>query len=106
RHARHRACARNVRAGARLGRTRIVAPAEQRQSGGRPRLWICCATVFKGGRLLRPLMAKKTKKAPFDPKVYLATMDGGRTLSRFKKHEVIFSQGAPADSVLYIQKGK
>jgi CRP/FNR family cyclic AMP-dependent transcriptional regulator len=51
-------------------------------------------------------MAKKTKKAPFDPKVYLATMDGGRTLSRFKKHEVIFSQGAPADSVLYIQKGK
>jgi CRP-like cAMP-binding protein len=51
-------------------------------------------------------MAKKVKKVPFDPKVFLATVDGGRTLSYYKKDEVIFSQGKPADSVFYIQKGK
>jgi CRP/FNR family cyclic AMP-dependent transcriptional regulator len=51
-------------------------------------------------------MAKKIKKVPFDPKVYLATIDGGRTLSNYQKDEVIFSQGELADSVFYIQKGK
>jgi CRP/FNR family cyclic AMP-dependent transcriptional regulator len=50
-------------------------------------------------------MAKKDKKVPFDPKVYLATVDGGRTLSYYQKDEVIFSQGELADSVFYIQKG-
>jgi CRP/FNR family transcriptional regulator, cyclic AMP receptor protein len=51
-------------------------------------------------------MAKNVKKVPFDPKVFLATMDGGRTLSNYQKDEVIFSQGTPADAVFYIQKGK
>jgi CRP/FNR family transcriptional regulator, cyclic AMP receptor protein len=49
-------------------------------------------------------MAKKVRKAPFDPKVFLATIDGGRILSNYRKDEVIFSQGEPADSVFYIQK--
>jgi CRP/FNR family cyclic AMP-dependent transcriptional regulator len=52
------------------------------------------------------VVAKKVKKLPFDPKVFLATIDGGRTLSYHQKDEVIFSQGEPADSVFYIQKGK
>jgi CRP-like cAMP-binding protein len=51
-------------------------------------------------------VAKKVKKVPFDPKVFLATIDGGRTLSSYQTGEVIFSQGEPADSVFYIQKGK
>jgi CRP/FNR family cyclic AMP-dependent transcriptional regulator len=51
-------------------------------------------------------MAKKVKKVPFDPKVFLATIDGGRSLSYYQKDEVIFSQGKPAESVFYIQKGK
>ena len=51
-------------------------------------------------------MAKKVKKVPFDPKVFLATIDGGRTVSYYQADEVIFSQGKPADSVFYIQKGK
>jgi CRP/FNR family transcriptional regulator, cyclic AMP receptor protein len=50
-------------------------------------------------------MAKRIKKVPFDPKVYLATIDGGRTLSYYQKDEVIFPQGELADSVFYIQKG-
>jgi CRP/FNR family cyclic AMP-dependent transcriptional regulator len=51
-------------------------------------------------------MAKKVKKAPFDPKAFLATVDSGRTLSYYREDEIIFSQGEPADSVFYIQKGK
>ncbi len=51
-------------------------------------------------------MAKKSKKLPFDPKVFLATINGGRTISDYQKDEIIFSQGKPADAVFYIQKGK
>ena len=51
-------------------------------------------------------MAKKAKKVPFDPKVFLASVDGGRTITSYRKDEVIFSQGGPADAVFYIQKGK
>ena len=50
-------------------------------------------------------MAKKTK-APFDPKVFLATVNHGRTASDYRKEDVIFQQGSAADSVFYIQKGK
>ena len=50
-------------------------------------------------------MAKKAK-SKFDPKVFLATVDGGRTVSNHRKDDVIFLQGAPADAVFYIQKGK
>jgi CRP/FNR family transcriptional regulator, cyclic AMP receptor protein len=50
-------------------------------------------------------MAKKAK-SKFDPKIFLATVDGGRTVSKYRKDDVIFSQGAPADAVFYIQKGK
>jgi CRP/FNR family transcriptional regulator, cyclic AMP receptor protein len=52
------------------------------------------------------VMAKKVKKVPFDPKVFLATVDGGRTLATYRKDEVIFTQGKPADAVFYIQKGQ
>ena len=51
-------------------------------------------------------MAKKAKKVPFDPKVFLATVNCGRTTSNCRKNEIIFSQGKPADAVFYIQKGK
>jgi CRP/FNR family transcriptional regulator, cyclic AMP receptor protein len=51
-------------------------------------------------------MTKKAKKVPFDPKVFLATTNGGRALSEYRTDEVIFSQGDPADAVFYIQKGQ
>jgi CRP/FNR family cyclic AMP-dependent transcriptional regulator len=38
--------------------------------------------------------------------VFLASVNGGRTLVSYRKGEVIFSQGKPADAVFYIQKGK
>ena len=43
---------------------------------------------------------------PFDPKEFLATVNGGRTISTYRKDETVFAQGDAADSVFYIQKGK
>jgi CRP/FNR family cyclic AMP-dependent transcriptional regulator len=51
-------------------------------------------------------MAKKAKEVAFDPMVFLATVDRGRTISKYRKNETIFRQGDPADAVLYIPKGK
>jgi len=45
-------------------------------------------------------------KRPFDPKSFLAKVGEGRTISKFRKDDVVFSQGDPADAVFYIQKGK
>ena len=51
-------------------------------------------------------MTKKAKKVPFDPKVFLATVNGGRSISKYRMNQKIFSQGNAADAVFYIQKGK
>jgi CRP/FNR family transcriptional regulator, cyclic AMP receptor protein len=50
-------------------------------------------------------MAKKTKST-FDPKVFLATVNRGRTISKYARNAVIFPQAGPADSVFYLQKGR
>lgn len=54
--------------------------------------------------------AKKAKPAKkmtgFDPQVFLATVKPGRTTGTYRKDEIIFSQGSPADAVFYVQKGK
>ena len=51
-------------------------------------------------------MTKKEKKVRFDPKVFLATVNGGRSISKYRKDEKVFSQSSSADAVFYIQKGK
>jgi CRP-like cAMP-binding protein len=33
-------------------------------------------------------------------------MDGGRTISKYRKDEAVFAQGDPADAVFYIRKGE
>ena len=50
-------------------------------------------------------MARKTKKT-FDPKIFLATVNHGRTASVYPKDAVVFQQASPADSVFYIRKGR
>ena len=50
-------------------------------------------------------MAKDVASA-FDPKVFLATVNRGRTVSRYAKNAVVFQQGDPADAVFYVQKGR
>jgi CRP/FNR family transcriptional regulator, cyclic AMP receptor protein len=42
----------------------------------------------------------------FDPKIFLATVNYGRTISKYAKDAVVFAQADPADSVFYLQKGQ
>jgi CRP/FNR family transcriptional regulator, cyclic AMP receptor protein len=51
-------------------------------------------------------VAKAKRKRSFEVKVFLTTVDGGRTVSNYRKNQKIFAQGDPADSVFYIQEGK
>jgi CRP/FNR family transcriptional regulator, cyclic AMP receptor protein len=51
-------------------------------------------------------MARKAKTQRFDPKVFLATANGGRTSAKHVKGDVVFAQGDPADAVFFIQRGK
>ncbi len=50
-------------------------------------------------------MAAK-RRPSFDPKSFLAKVGEGRSIERYGKDQVVFSQGDPADAVFYIQKGK
>ena len=43
---------------------------------------------------------------PFDPKAFLAGVGDGRSISTYRKGQLLFSQGEPADAVFYIQSGK
>jgi len=45
-------------------------------------------------------------KPTFDPKAFLATVSRGRTVSAYRKEDVVFLQSSPADAVFYIQNGK
>jgi len=50
-------------------------------------------------------MAIKTRPS-FTPKSFLAKVGGGRSIGTYRKDQIVFSQGDPADAVFYIQKGK
>ncbi len=51
--------------------------------------------------------AKAVLREPtFDPKTFLARIGEGRSIAKYRKGQIVFSQGEPADSVFYIQKGK
>ena len=52
------------------------------------------------------VVVKKSKKAAFDPKIFLAKVGDGKTISKYQKDQIVFSQGNEADAVFYIQKGK
>jgi CRP/FNR family cyclic AMP-dependent transcriptional regulator len=45
-------------------------------------------------------------KATFDPKIFLAKVGGGKTVSKYPKDQIVFSQGEVADAVFYIQQGQ
>jgi CRP-like cAMP-binding protein len=46
------------------------------------------------------------RKPLFDPQVFLSKVNGGRAISDFRKGQIVYTQGEPADSVFYIQSGK
>jgi CRP/FNR family transcriptional regulator, cyclic AMP receptor protein len=48
----------------------------------------------------------KKGKTSFDPKTFLTRVGDGRSLAKYRKSQIVFSQGEIGDAVFYIQKGK
>jgi CRP/FNR family transcriptional regulator, cyclic AMP receptor protein len=49
---------------------------------------------------------KATRKPPFDPNVFLATVEAGRTITSYRRNQIVFAQGDPADAVFFVEEGK
>jgi CRP/FNR family transcriptional regulator, cyclic AMP receptor protein len=52
------------------------------------------------------MVVRKKAKASFDPKAFLAKVGNGKTISKYRKDQIVFAQGQVADAVFYIQEGK
>jgi CRP/FNR family transcriptional regulator, cyclic AMP receptor protein len=48
----------------------------------------------------------RKRAAPFDPKTFLAIVDGGKHILKCRKKQALFTQGEPADAVFYLIAGK
>jgi len=48
----------------------------------------------------------KAAKTLFDPKLFLAKVGEGKTVLKFAKNKIVYSQGDVADTVFYVQKGR
>jgi CRP-like cAMP-binding protein len=46
------------------------------------------------------------RRQSFDTKSFLARVGDGRSIGKYRKDQIVFSQGDPGDAVFYIQKGK
>lgn len=51
------------------------------------------------------LVMKAKRTLPFKVETFLSTVNGGRTISTYRKKEKVFTQGEPADAVFYIESG-
>jgi CRP/FNR family transcriptional regulator, cyclic AMP receptor protein len=66
----------------------------------------------RSGAAARPLtrgitlLERKAVPEHFDPAKFLASAGVGRTLITLKKKRELFAQGAPADAVFFLQKGR
>jgi CRP/FNR family transcriptional regulator, cyclic AMP receptor protein len=52
------------------------------------------------------LAVAKKSKSQFDPRAFLAKGDGGVTVSIYRRGQIVFTQGDPADCLFFIQEGK
>jgi CRP-like cAMP-binding protein len=50
--------------------------------------------------------ALRKGRSSFDPKAFLTRVGDGRSLGKYRKGQIVFSQGEVGDAVFYIQKGK
>jgi CRP/FNR family transcriptional regulator, cyclic AMP receptor protein len=57
-------------------------------------------------KLKETLPLKSNDRSSFDPKIFLDKIGEKRTITEYRKNQVVFSQGDPADAIFYIQKGK
>src|ERR1700724_1699815 len=46
------------------------------------------------------------RRPSFDPKSFLAMVGEGRSIGEYRRDQIVFSQGDPADAVFYIQSGQ
>jgi CRP-like cAMP-binding protein len=44
--------------------------------------------------------------SPFNSETLLSKANGGRTITTYRRNQIVFSQGEPADAVFYIQQGQ
>ena len=68
-------------------------------------------TVFVGGKGIllgkkRGSGVKKRRRSKFDPKTFLSKVGEGKTIAKYRKDQIVFSQGEIADAVFYLQHGK
>ena len=49
---------------------------------------------------------KRRRKAAFDPNTFLAKVGDGKAISKYRKDQIVFSQGDVGDAVFFIQRGK
>src|SRR6186997_545697 len=62
---------------------------------------------WNAARIKRGTLPVKIKrKQPFVLESFLSRADGGRTKAKYRKNEIIFRQGDPANAVFYIVDGK
>jgi len=54
----------------------------------------------------RPDRDKAKQAAAASPASFLAQVGNGHTVIKYRKDQIVFSQGDPADAVYYVQKGK
>jgi len=52
------------------------------------------------------IASRKRGLPAFDPATFLAKVGDGKSISKYQKGEIVFSQGDAGDAVFYIQKGK
>jgi CRP/FNR family cyclic AMP-dependent transcriptional regulator len=51
-------------------------------------------------------VVSKRRKALFDSKEFLAKVGEGKSISEYRKNQIVFSQGEVADAIFYIHQGK
>ena len=49
---------------------------------------------------------RQNEPQAFDPRPFLANIGQGRSLSDYRRNQIVFSQGDAADAIFYIRKGK
>lgn len=57
------------------------------------------------GLIKKVAVVAKDPEPGFDPKIFLATVNHGRSVTRYVAGQTIFSQADPADAVFYTQSG-
>jgi CRP/FNR family transcriptional regulator, cyclic AMP receptor protein len=62
---------------------------------------ICSPSNQSGGEQV----VASSKAEAFNPEKFLATVDGGRSISDYAPGDIVFSQGDPADAVFYVSDG-